>query len=365
MAASPFHVEIDSMNADKWPHVMARFDDAALYQTWAFGAARAGAGHVSHLILKEGNEILGSCQVIIRRVPWFNVGVADVIWGPLWRKTQSHLRPDIFVQLIRELKTEYALRRRCFLRLWPHVTGEQKHFVKMALEREGFLHMPEAPAHRTLLLDLSPPIEDLRSNLLQKWRNCLNKAEKNGLNVVEGTSEELYGVFLALAGEMLDRKGFITGVDYHEYQRIQRHLPAAHKMNIMVCEAQGEPICVSIYSAIGDMGIYLLGATGQKGLGLNGAYLLQWRMIQRLKERGVRCYDLGGIDPESNPGVYKFKLGVAGKNGRDETFLGEFHGRFSARAEVARHALNGSTFLRSLRRGRYFSRFWQRRQERS
>jgi hypothetical protein len=43
-----------------------------------------------------------------------------------------------------------------------------------------------------------------------------------------------------------------------------------------------------------------------------GAYLLHWTMIQWLKSNGVRWYDLGGIDPEGNPGVYSFKKGFSG-----------------------------------------------------
>jgi hypothetical protein len=35
-------------------------------------------------------------------------------------------------------------------------------------------------------------------------------------------------------------------------------------------------------------------------------------LIGWLKERGVRWYDLGGIDPEGNPGVYHFKKGFSG-----------------------------------------------------
>ncbi len=34
-----------------------------------------------------------------------------------------------------------------------------------------------------------------------------------------------------------------------------------------------------------------------------------------LKENGVHWYDLGGIDPEHNPGVFHFKKGAVG-NGR-------------------------------------------------
>jgi hypothetical protein len=45
-----------------------------------------------------------------------------------------------------------------------------------------------------------------------------------------------------------------------------------------------------------------------------GAYLLQWTALQGLKENGIRWYDLGGIDPEGNPGVYAFKKGMSGSD---------------------------------------------------
>jgi FemAB family len=63
---------------------------------------------------------------------------------------------------------------------------------------------------------------------------------------------------------------------------------------------------------MGDSAIYLLGATSANGLNAKGAYLLQWTMIQWLKENSIKWYDLGGIDPEGNPGVYSFKRGLSG-----------------------------------------------------
>jgi hypothetical protein len=65
---------------------------------------------------------------------------------------------------------------------------------------------------------------------------------------------------------------------------------------------------------MGDSAIYLLGATSDDGLNAKGAYLLQWTLIQWLKENGIKWYDLGGIDPEGNPGVYSFKRGFSGND---------------------------------------------------
>jgi CelD/BcsL family acetyltransferase involved in cellulose biosynthesis len=83
-------------------------------------------------------------------------------------------------------------------------------------------------------------------------------------------------------------------------------------MRILICEQDGVPVAGLVASAMGDSAIYLLGATSDNGLNAKGAYLLQWTLIQWLKENGFKWYDLGGIDPEGNPGVYSFKRGLSG-----------------------------------------------------
>src|SRR5580704_6435768 len=93
---------------------------------------------------------------------------------------------------------------------------------------------------------------------------------------------------------------------------MQEDLPEPHRMQVLICEDAGVPVAALAVSAMGDSAIYLLGATNEGGMKSQGAYLLQWTMIQWLKEKGIRWYDLGGIDPEMNPGVYSFKRGFSG-----------------------------------------------------
>jgi hypothetical protein len=81
---------------------------------------------------------------------------------------------------------------------------------------------------------------------------------------------------------------------------------------VLVCISQGVPISGLVAAVMGDSAIYVLGATGDEGLNSKGSYLLQWTLISWLKENGYRWYDLGGIDPERNPGVYHFKSGLSG-----------------------------------------------------
>ncbi len=347
MGISLFDVEIDRVDKAGWDRLITQFDDASIYQAWDYGAIRRGTGNLSHLVLKRDREVVGGCQVSFHRLRALNIGIAYVVWGPLWRKKGNLSEPEVFRQLIRSLKQEYAIKRRLLLRISPNTVGAHSDLARSILENEGFEHSRAVTTYRTLRLDLSPSLDDLRKNLLQKWRNHLNKAEKSGLTVIEGTENKFYGTFLDLMTQMRERKKFNPGVDYQQFRAIYENLPEHLKMRATVCESQGEPVSIVICSAMGDTGIYILGATGDKGKGLNGAYSLHWQMIKWLKQQGVRWYDLGGIDPEKNPSVYEFKLGIAGKSGTAEEFIGEFQGCFSARAKIVRLLLSALNSLRS------------------
>ena len=81
-----------------------------------------------------------------------------------------------------------------------------------------------------------------------------------------------------------------------------------------MAEHEGVPAAGIVGTAFGDTGIYLFGATSDQGMKSKGSYLLQWTMIKWLKENGIRYYNLGGINPEKNPGVYHFKQGFSGED---------------------------------------------------
>jgi lipid II:glycine glycyltransferase (peptidoglycan interpeptide bridge formation enzyme) len=162
------------------------------------------------------------------------------------------------------------------------------------------------------VLDLAPTLEELRSGLDKKWRNQLTRSEKNNLEVIAGNGLEEYRTFCQIYSQMQKRKAFESTVDVEEFGRIQEYLADSHPMRILICKDQGKPVAGLVASAMGDSAIYLLGATSDDGLNSKGTYLLQWTMIKWLKENGVRWYDLGGIDPEANPGVYHFKRGFSG-----------------------------------------------------
>jgi lipid II:glycine glycyltransferase (peptidoglycan interpeptide bridge formation enzyme) len=319
---SPLSIEIDTVTEQQWNQLLEKFSDATIYQTWAYGAIRWGENNLSHLILKCNGGVIGIAQIAIKRLPLLNSGIAYIPWGPLWQEKDSIPDENNLCQLLRALRDEYAVKQKMLLRIAPNMFFDEGH-ISM-IEQEGFGRQKSADPYNTIVIDISSNLEILRKNLDQKWRNHLNKAEKNDLVVEEGTDIRLFDIFIDLLKEMYERKNFPVGLDYNEFRKIQQTLPASHKMKIMVCMSQNEPVCATICSYLGNKGLYLLGATGNRGMKLNGSYLLQWRMIQWLKEQGCSFYDLCGINPKTNPNVYTFKRGLAGKAGGEIFHIGQF-----------------------------------------
>lgn len=321
-----YGVEIDSIEKGRWEELLLEFNDASIHQTWSMGAVCFGERNLSHHVLRRGGEIIAMAEIRIRKLPIFKAGVATVFWGPLWRRKGKSADYTVLDKMIEALRNEYVFRRRLLLRIWPigFENSEEGNISRSILQKYGFIRSHKVQPYRTLLLDLSPSLEELRKNLAQKWRNQLNVAERSNLSLMEGTSDEMYITFLRMLREMVSRKKFEGGVDYNLYGRIQSCLPDYLKMKIFICNCEGEPVSAGVFSAIGHTAEYLLGATANNGLKVNGSNLIHWGVMKWLKERACLWYDLGGIDPCGNPGVYHFKRGLVGKSGREVTHLGQF-----------------------------------------
>ncbi|WP_160164502.1 lipid II:glycine glycyltransferase FemX [Pedosphaera parvula] len=312
-----YTVEIDKVSSAEWSGLMELFEDSNPYQTWSYGAIRWGEENLSHLVLRKGDSsVMAMAQLRIIRPKLVGGGVAYLRWGPICHLRGATLDLQTVKLVMKELHEEYVRKRKLFLRILPDafVGSPRAGIFEEAFSEYGEVQPGRASADRTFVLDLTPTLEELRKKLDQKWRNQLNRSEKNNLTIVEGTGREEYKVFVKIYEEMWARKKFDTTVDVHEFGRITEDLPGGQKFKTLICQREGVPVCGIVCSAVGSMGIYLLGATNDQGLDSKGAYLLQWTMIKWLKENGFKYYDLGGIDPELNPGVYHFKKGFSAED---------------------------------------------------
>jgi len=309
-----WQVEVDRSTRDEWSQAMDLFNDANIYQTWSYGEIRWGRKNLSHLVLRKCGEVVAMAQLRVVRPTVLSFGMAYLRWGPLCERRGRPLDSEIVTRMAQAIEEEYVRKRKLFLRILPNafVGSPRAAVMETAFSRFSSESMTPENLYRTFVVDLTPGVDVLRKKLDAKWRNHLSRAEKGNLKIIAGSGGEEYRTFCFIYNEMRKRKAFETTVDVEEFGRIQEDLPECSRMRVLICEDKGVPVAGLVTSAMGDSAIYLLGATSDEGLKSQGAYLLQWTMMGWLKENGIQFYDLGGIDPERNPGVYSFKRGFSG-----------------------------------------------------
>lgn len=327
-------LRIEPVERARWVEATAGFADHNYRHTWDFGMASAARNRAvsEHVALLDGAQVVALADVRVRKLPLVGGGIAYVTGGPLTRRG-GDLDVGLFAAAARALREEYGARRGLVLRILPPVGPEPwNRDLRSALEREGFARTEASPGYRTMLVPVDRPAADIRKSMHQKWRNGLNRSERENLTVHAARDVASLEWFGGIFDEFVVRKGFGVplGVDF--YASVQRDLPESERFVVLRAEADGVAIAGHVSSVLGDTLVYLLGATSPEALTRKAAYLLQWRAIELARERGCRWYDLGGIDPEGNPGVHHFKEGLGGA---DVTAAGPMEWSSGMRARLA------------------------------
>jgi len=315
VAAKTSSCTVDAGTCDRsdWRALAAAFADRCIYQTCVYADVHAEeVGAVNErAVIRRGEEVIGLAQVRIKRLPMVRAGVAYIYRGPLWRR--SGATPDDLRCVLDAMRLHYGdqgLEVRIAPGFFP---GNEADACRDAFEFAGFVPRSQDPIDRTILVDLTPDLESIRKRLAQKWRNGLNQSERRGVTVETRTDDEAMNVFRALYDEMWAAKRFDTGVSVAAYARMQTQWPEDEKLAISLALHEGQPVAGHVSSHLGDTCVYLLGASNDAGRSCKASYLLQWRTIEHAKSAGALRYDLGGIDPDANPGVHHFKSGMGGR----------------------------------------------------
>lgn len=312
----------------EWERHAAGFADHNYRQGWAysFAAAHRVGATSEHVAIVADGAVRAIVDVRVRSLPLVGGGVAYINGGPLVRSTSEQIaqHTDRLHEAIRALHIEYVRRRGMVLRVLGTLGEPTWNAIQTSAWREaGFQPTTMAAAYRTIVVPLrdvsgaARSTSEIRAALAQKWRNCLNKAERQGIRVTTHRDVSAMSRFTSLYDEFVVRKGVHANHDAAFFLEVQREAcaaddAAAERLTVRFAEREGNLLAGHVSSTLGDTTVYLLGATSPAGLTCNAAYLLQWDTMSQGCELGVTHYDLGGIDPDANPGVFHFKEGMRG-----------------------------------------------------
>jgi len=304
---------LETVSAQLWHREASQFRDYSYMHYWAysqFAAERLGAVSENVAVYNGSDRLIALANVRIKNMPFGFGGIAYISGGPIIDKEQETLESDL-ERVLASLRGEFVDKRGLVLRVSQRHKIMSKCLTEAGIyQRAGFTECGSTNA--TMLVDLEPELPVIRQRFHQKWRNVLNKSERQNLEIVSGGELKLYDDFACLFEDLISRKSFDVDMDEAFYATVQKHAQEQEKLHMAIAFSDGQPVGGHLSSISGDTSVYLLGATNDVGRKTGAAYLLQWHAITESKQAGCRWYDLGGVDKEKNPHVYLFKQRMGG-----------------------------------------------------
>jgi GNAT acetyltransferase-like protein len=164
-----------------------------------------------------------------------------------------------------------------------------------------------ASKHPTWVLELTGDPDELRrgwkktSNNL--WRN-LRKADKAGVTVREGRSEEDLRAFYALYLRTMRRRCVLPR-PYRQLHEDRRLLGPDGAFRLFVAEHEGDVVAGGVYHALGDAVDLLYNGSDDSRLDVRPNHALYWHVIEWAAGAGHRELDFGHARVDSSLAQFK------------------------------------------------------------
>lgn len=295
-----------TIGADKWKDVIEKFPEANFLQSPSYGRMNELMG--AKIITEDfgGN---GYALMIVRDAK--RGRYLEIPCGPLidWHKH------ELVKQVFRTIEEIAKMEKCIFVRIRPQLQCTPEN-----LKILSGLGLSKSPMHlaaeHTVIIKLGASEDELLANMRRQTRYEVRRADKLGIKVTSGNSEDLFKEFRKVQAETAKRQGFVPP----NLKTLMAEKEAfGNNAKIYVAKTpEGEKIAYGLIICDGLEGDYYEAASTELNRKLPGAYALLWQVIRDLKAEGYERFNLWGIAPAGQPnhryaGVTTFKTGFGGE----------------------------------------------------
>lgn len=282
----------EEIAADNWDGFIAE-NSGDFLQSWAWGEMQKSEGFpVKRFVIVRDGEKIGAFQAYKQRT---RLGAyLYVPRGPIF-KSDRILSSDEQIELADFLKKLFP---DCiFILCEPTDDSVLKKFQEFN----------NLQPKKTLLVDLTKPIEQIYKDITNSRRQGIILSPKKGVEVSHSNSAEYFEIFDSLVKKTGTRQGFgIFGSEH--YRNILNFMPA----EIFLAKLEDNAIAAAEIIFWGDTATYLHAGSDGENKHLRAPDLLIWKIIEESKNRGFKKFDFWGIDEKRFPGVTFFKKSFGG-----------------------------------------------------
>ena len=323
---------------EKWNCFVSSSSQGHFMQTWEWGSFKASLGwQVERIGLERGGQLVAAAQILFRPLPLLPMAIAYIPKGPIVDLRDEEIATCLFAT-IHEVARQ---RRTVFLKIEPNVLDTEEGHQR--LQRYGFQPTAQTNQPRsTLVIDLTVGEESLFSRMRHKTRQLIRRAEREGVEIVQGDIADLDSFY-----RVLNEASEIKQISVHKkefYERAWQTFRQVEAVKLLLARYQGKVVAGKMIFVFKQRSMHFWGGTSPRGREIHASYLIQWESIKWAIRHGCYACDLWGIPDEIAEimrcgkeipqneqkglwGVYTFKRGFGGEI---ESYVGAYDYPYSS-----------------------------------
>lgn len=165
------------------------------------------------------------------------------------------------------------------------------------LERHGLRKAAAIiPNPSTITLDISASLDEVIATLPQKGRHAIRRAERDGVKIasVEATEAHCKQMYTLLSQTAEGQFGIRS---YNYYKKFWQSFEDAGLGQLFFAYYEDKVVAGAYAMTLGTKSTYKDGASVRERTAYGASHLLQWKVIEWAKSRGVTLHDFCGSPP--------------------------------------------------------------------
>lgn len=287
----------------RWDLIISHFSDGSIYQTTKWAKHKESSGwQVIRLIKFDQNLPVAAAQCLFRRGPLGSV-VVWVAGGPIG--DIDSVSSD-FVNIV---KQQTSAR---FLYIRVAVMRQTDAASANALTSQGWRQSSAIIGTRSSLIHSLDAEESIRrSRCSSNWkRNLKRSAQNEGLTYIwESPDGNSISDAYAQMDEFKDIKGVSLARSSDDLQSVINTFGDSLIL-VRSDDKDGAPLAIRGALLFNETAWDFIAVTTPAGRKKYASHAVFWALAEQCFQLGIKQFDLGGIDPVNNRGVYDFKKGT-------------------------------------------------------
>ena len=296
----------------EWNEAVFCLNNKSYAQMYNWGEVKSQSHwNIQRIVGKKNNKIVSASQVLFKKLP-FNL---LFIWIPGGPVGPIEFLDNLFFEFLQTYnKVSFLYCKADFQRTFNDFD------INFLNKNNWFKSSSSINSGLSMIYNPSLNINQRTLECSKNWKRNLKRSiqkSSNPYKVDNITKNELIEIYT----ELNDYKSLENNTDFDEMALIISEF----KNNIIFyrCDnLDGKLMSLRASLFYKNIGWDMYAATSIEGRKLYSSHNVFWELMNACSSKGINYYDMSGIDPEKNPGVFNFKKGTGAKK---VGFVGEWN----------------------------------------